>query len=352
MTENQDSILRMAFRFFLKGFCGVAGFGLGVIALGLLFSSLNSKSGSVVSLPVTNSITVLPNADGVRKTLPSAGPVVLQLNIHGVIGVDGLTTAKVRNLLVEADEGELKDRVRALLVSIRSPGGTVTDSEGIYRAILDYKHRHNMPVIAYVDGMAASGGYMIAAAADRIVASDVSLVGSVGVISPPFFNVNDALEKFGVETLTIFAGKHKDDLNPFRPWQPDEGNSFHDIVNSYYTSFVDIVTENRPKLNREKLIAEYGAKVFVAKEASELGYIEGSGYQPSDALKLILADAEITGDDYRVVEMEASHWLSDLFNTKSPLFTGTIQHQLLLGPELEPRLMGQFLYLHRFQTAP
>lgn len=353
MAEEHESILKTSVRFFLRGLCWAAGIGIGLFFALILLIGLIKAVSSGSSLSQTNTLTVLPNAEGERKTLSLEGPVVLQLNVHGVIGVDGLTTSKIRTLLTESREGDLKgDRVKAILLSIRTPGGTVSDSDGIYHAILDYKQRYHVPVVAYVDGMAASGGLMVAAAADRIVASDVSLIGSVGVISPPFFNLNDALEKLGIEALTIFAGKGKDALNPFRQWKPDEGASLHDIMNAYYTSFVDIVTANRPKLSREKLINDYGAKVFTAKEALELGYIDGVGYGPSDALKLVLTDAEMEDKDYRVVELTTGRWFSELFASKSPLFTGKIQHQLLLGQELDPKLMGQFLYLYRFQAAP
>jgi protease-4 len=344
MADERESLLRTSLRSALKGLFWIFGFGIGLVLLIAMLKGVSSQS----SLTQTSSVTVLPNASGERKALGLSGPVVLQLNIHGVIGVDGLTTSKIRTLLMESREGDLVgDRVKAVLLSIRSPGGTVADSDGIYHAILDYKQRYRVPVVAFVDGVAASGGFLIASAADRIVANDVSLIGSVGVISPPFFNVKDATEKLGIESLTIFAGKDKDVLNPFRTWKPDEGASLHEIVNSYYMLFVDTVTADRPKLNREKLINEYGAQVFVANEALANGFIDGVGYGPLDALKLLLEDAQLTGSDYRVVQLSTSRWLSELFDAQSPLLTGRLQHQLLLGPELDARLMGQFLYLFR-----
>lgn len=344
MAEARESLVRMSFRFFLRGLCWVAGAFIAFLLVMILFKSLVGND----ELTQTNSITILPNADGVRKSLGSTGPVVLQVNIHGVIGLDGLTTSKIRTLLVESREDELKDRVKALLLSIRSPGGSAIDSEGIYHAIKDYKARYDVPVIAYVDGIAASGGMMIAAAADRIVASDVSLVGSVGVVTSPFFNVNDAMEKIGVEALTIFAGKDKDDLNPFRPWKADEGESIHAIVLAYYNAFLDIVTSNRPKLSREKLVEDYGAKVFPAKEAATLGFIDEAGYGPSQALQLTLNEAEISDDDnYRVIEMGAKPWMSELLNSKSPWLTGKIQHEINLSSDPAAKLTGQILYLYR-----
>lgn len=350
MSDGRESLFRTVLGSFFRGLFWIVGLGIGlIIVLEMIKGASNASEGSLTQ---TNSITVLPNAQGERKELGSTGPVVLQLNIHGVIGLDGLTSSKIRRLLTESREGLLKDnRVKALLLSIRSPGGTTVDSEGIHHAIVEYKKRYGVPVVAYVDGLAASGGFAIAVAADQIVSSDSSLIGSVGTITPPFFNLSDAMGKVGVGSLTLFAGKDKDAMNPFRPWKPDESNSIQDIVNFYYASFVDLVTRNRPKLSRQKLIDDYGARVFPAKEALEFGYIDAVGFGPTEALNLLLTQAKLENEDYRVVELGTGHWLSSLFDVKSPLFTGKVQHQLLLSQDCPPELMGQFLYLYRCQAA-
>src|SRR5690606_9333623 len=137
-------------------------------------------------------------------------------------GTESFNMNTFRAQLMESREGIFeKSPVVALLLHIQSPGGTVIDADGIYRAIKAYKAQHNIPVYAYVDGLCASGGMYIAAAADKIFASDVSLIGSVGVISPPTFNFTKTMEKLGIEALTLSAGIGKDDLNPFRPWKAD-----------------------------------------------------------------------------------------------------------------------------------
>ena len=95
----------------------------------------------------------------------------------------------VRAQLIDTIDGEInKDQVKGLLLAINSPGGTVDDSDGIYRLVQEYKSRLKIPVYAYVDGMCASGGMYIACAADKVYASDASLVGHVGVILRTIFN--------------------------------------------------------------------------------------------------------------------------------------------------------------------
>lgn len=344
MNQSRESILSASIRAFFVALFALVGLGVALVVLTLILSLVIGES----EITQTYTVKVLPDAEGKREALGWKIPVILQLNIHGVIGTDDLTTAKVYNRLVESREGDLKkDRVKAVLVSINSPGGTVSDADGIYRAINDYKEKYKVPVVAYIDGLGASGGIYVAAAADKIVASDVSIVGSVGVISPPFFNVTDLMEKIGVEALTIFGGKGKDELNPFRPWTKDEGDAIHAIISYYYQFFVDLLTKARPQLNREKLVADYGAKVFPAVEAQEMGFIDSANYSREDAIKLLLAQAKLDGQDYRVVELEGKSWASELFQSRSPLLTGKIQHQLMLGEKFDPNLIGKFLYLYR-----
>ncbi len=175
----------------------------------------------------------------------------------------------------------------------------------------------------------------------------MSLIGSVGVILQPFFNVSPLMEKIGVNALTLYAGTGKDDMNPFRPWKAGEQDNLQHITNDFYDLFVSVVTENRPKLNREKLIKEYGANVFPALQAEEYGYIDEYGLSYNDALKKLAAELGIKDDEYQVVQMESKNWVSQFLSGSSPVFTGTIKHQIQLTSELDTRLMDKFLYLYR-----
>lgn len=162
-----------------------------LVAIGL--SLLNT---STQTEPTNNfTVEVLADADGKRKSL-SSEPVILRINLNGVIGLDGLEQEHIRNLLIESREGLLEnDLVKGVLLYMQTPGGTVMDADGIYRAIKAYKAQYKVPVYAYVDGMCASGGMYISAAADKVLASDVSMIGSIGVIAPSILNVSQLLEK-------------------------------------------------------------------------------------------------------------------------------------------------------------
>jgi signal peptide peptidase SppA len=319
---------------------------LGFIPPLLLFAGLLGKAESEPTSKYT--MEIVSNAQGVRKKMSSDAPVILSLQVHGVIGLNDLTQENVRQLLIESREGSLKDdRVKAILLNIQSPGGTVIDADGIYHAIKSYKETHKTPVYAYVDGLCASGGMYVAAAADKIYASDSSLIGSVGVISPSFLNLSQTIEKIGVKALTLSAGKGKDDLDPLRPWRPGEQDSMQGIINSYYKDFVDILTTNRPELNKQKLVEVYGANIFLAPQAKEYGYVDGNGYTRNQTLQLLLKEIGIEDDYYQVVELSSNNWFSSLFNSQSALFTGRILHDIKWPTEYDSALMGKFLYLYR-----
>lgn len=341
----RESVLYAALRSFCIALFSMVGICLGIIPVILLFSLLSGYNETAPETKYT--VEILPNAENIRKTMSKDAPVILNLDIHGVIGLETLNSQTVRRMLVESREDTLKkDRVKAILLNISTPGGTVTDADGIYRALKDYKEKYKVPIYAYVDGMCASGGMYVASAADKIYASDVSLIGSVGVIISSFLNVSQLMEKIGVNSLTLSAGKGKDDMNPLRPWKPGEQDNFKAIVDYYYDEFVTIVSSNRPKLSKEKLISVYGANVFPAEKAAEYGYIDGHGLSRNDTLKLLLKEIGIEDNYYQVVGMESKTWLHTLFNSQSTLFTGKVSHELLLPGELNSQLTNKYLYLY------
>jgi len=180
-----------------------------------------------------------------------------------------------------------------------------------------------------------------------VYASDVSLVGSVGVLIPALLNVSKLIDTIGVQSLTLSAGIGKDELNPLRPWKPGEQDALQDIVNYYYAQFVDIVTANRPESNKEKLVQEYGAHVFPAAKAHEYGFIDGSGISRNETLKLLLKQLGIENNEYQVVQLESKSWFNSLFSAESPLRTGKVKHQLQLTSELDLSLMNKPLYLYQ-----
>jgi len=346
MEFKQESIFVSGIRSFFKCFAGLFGllFALVCIIVIVILATPPSLS------PKGTDITILPDAKGNHLLLPESTPVILQISIEGVIGADKITGQSFEQILMDSRENFLKnDRVKAILLHINTPGGTVDDADTIYRALLAYKQEFHVPVYAYVNGLCASGGMYIAAAADKIYASPPSIIGSIGVTIGPFFNFSGTMDKIGVESLVVADGKNKDFLNPFRPWKPGEENALKVIAGRLYERFVHIVTEARPALDKEKLINEYGANVFLADEAQKLGYIDVADVNYKVALSDLTHAAQIAeGTPYQVVELTLPHNIFlDFANGKSPLCSGKITHHLELNStQIDSKLQGKFLYLY------
>jgi signal peptide peptidase SppA len=341
----RDSIVRTSIRTFIISLFVIFGLAVGIFIVLAIIGGVKLSENT----PTSNyTLEYLPNADGVRKILSKSAPVILRVNINGVIGVEPLTAPSFREMLVESREDSLKnDRVKAILLYINSPGGTVSDADGIYQALKEYKEQYKVPIIAYVDGLCASGGMYVSAAADEVYASTISLVGSIGVIAPSFVNVSKVMEKIGIEQLTLYAGKGKDEMNPLRPWKPGEQDNLNDMIQYYYHHFVEIMTSSRKNLDAKALVEDYGAKIYPADEGVAKGYINEAGISYRDALNVILKKLSIEDKYYQVVQLDSSNWFTNLFKSHSSLLTGTVKHELVLPYTLDPKLNNQFLYLYK-----
>lgn len=346
MEFTRESIIVAAVRTFCKSFAAIIGISIGII---LCFVALAMFASPDV-YPPKSSMMISPDANGNREMLPSTAPVILKLDITGVIGMRDLITEKVKNSLFDSRDGMLSgNRVKAVLLYINTPGGTVDDADGIYRSLLEYKEKYQVPIYAYVDGMCASGGMYIASAADKVFASPSSVIGSVGVILGPTFNFAGLMDRYGVQSLTITQGKDKDMLNPFRPWVPGEDASLRNITADLYERFVSIVTGARQGLSKQKLVDEYGAQVFISKKAEQLGYIDVADSNYATAVGELAKEAKFAENEpYQVMTIEPSRpFLSDLTDGKLSLLFGKVTHQIQVHPTMDPELGGKFLYLYQ-----
>lgn len=340
---EKDSIFTRSLRSFCLALSATLGifFALFLLIFGvaILFSDADQLSSNV---------KILPDSEGNRKELPSHSPVILTINIVGEIGSDGVTAKKIEELLLKTREKELKNRIKGILLFINSPGGSAIDSDTIYRQLIDYKEKYKTPIYAFVDGMCASGGYYIACAADKIYASESSVVGSVGVLFwPSFINVSKLMERFGVESATLYSGKGKDNMNPLRPWKEGEQKNYTLLVDYFYEVFVDTVAKNRPLLSKEKLVQEYGAAVFPSPQARDLGYIDTVVPLRHVALQELVSVSGIKKEEkYQVIAYETKNWFEKMIEEKFPLLTGKVRHEILppFGIKEEKSLPVRYLF--------
>ncbi len=165
-------------------------------------------------------------------------------------------------------------RYPAVVLDIDSPGGGAAASEALYLAARRLSDKK--PVAAAIRGVGASGGYMIACAANPIFALPTSVVGSIGVIwTAPM--ISEALDRVGVKMRTRAAGEYKDMGSLFRDSTPEEDVKLDALITSIYERFVDIVAEGRPDLSRDQVAELASGEIHTGAEAHELGLIDRLG---------------------------------------------------------------------------
>ncbi len=346
MDTPRESIFSSAMRTFCRMLFGL----LGILIAFVIFSMVYSAFAPSHLAEEKTTMTLLPDAHGNRDILPMSTPAILQIPIHGFIGdPQKLDSDLIQNVLLDSRSGLLgNDRVKGILLHFNTPGGTVVDSENIYTMLNEYKKKYKVPIFGYVDGLCASGGMMISCSADQVFAGPPSLIGSVGVIIGPFFNFFDLMGKIGVQARTISEGLDKDMLNPTRPWKEGEDASIKAVTAFMYQRFLDIVTSARPRLDRTKLVQEYGAQIFDCVTAEKLGYIDHAMATREETLQELVKAANLDPEKpYQVVSLTPKNpWLSELVSGKSPLFTGKIEHTL---DSPLTRIREQPCYLYQYE---
>lgn len=210
---------------------------------------------------------------------------ILLLDLSGVLSEDvpgfSITAppprvpllARVREELRKAEEDE---RVKALIVRINSPGGTITASDILYHELLAFKARKKVPVIAVIMDVGASGGYYAALAADTIVVNPTTITGSIGVVMVTV-NAQGLLEKIGVAPLAIKSGPMKDAASPFRSLTEAERAVFQSIIDEMYGRFVGLIAQSR-KMPEDRVRGFADGRVYTADQALKLGLVDRVGY--------------------------------------------------------------------------
>lgn len=223
--------------------------------------------------------------DKLTSRLPMIGDrgdrtdVVAVVKLHGVITPSPSPLAR-GSINLSAVESALTrafghDRLKAVALQINSPGGAPTQSGLVAERIRQLADKKNVPVIAFCEDVAASGGYWLACAADEIYAHRTSMVGSIGVISGGF-GFTGLLERFGIERRLHTAGANKSRLDPFSPEKPEDVEWLKKMHSQLHELFVDWVKERRgDKLSAEENL--FTGDVWLGNKALELGLIDGVG---------------------------------------------------------------------------
>src|SRR5689334_13829625 len=205
-------------------------------------------------------------------------PVVPVVRLSGVIGFStplrpGITLAGVAKQL---DRAFTHPRGRAVALLINSPGGSAVQSNLVFQRIRALASEKQRPVFAFVEDVAASGGYMIACAADEIVADPSSIVGSIGVIGASF-GFAKLIDKIGVERRIYTAGTNKAMLDPFLPENPDHVARLKAIQQDIHATFIDLVKSRRGVKLNEADPDLFSGEYWAAKKGVELGLVDRIG---------------------------------------------------------------------------
>jgi protease-4 len=199
----------------------------------------------------------------------ATGPTIAIVEVDGLI-MDGEVEHALRQIRQARDD----DRVKAVILRIDSPGGTVSGSDRIWREVGVLKGKK--PIVASLGGMAASGGYYVASAADHVLAEPTTLTGSIGVILE-LPQLDGLMKKLGVEMETIATGDWKDTGSPFRPMTEHERERWRELIDDAYQRFVRVVAQGR-KLPLSEVTPRANGKVYTAQEALRYKLIDEIGY--------------------------------------------------------------------------
>jgi len=205
-------------------------------------------------------------------------PIVPVVRLAGIIGFStplkpGLTLATVARPLERAFNMR---RARAVALVINSPGGSAVQSHMIYRRIRQLAAENARPVIAFAEDVAASGGYMIACAADEIFCDPSSIVGSIGVVGASF-GFTKLMEKLGVDRRLYVAGEHKAMLDPFLPENPEDVERLKALQRDIHQDFIGLVKRSRGARLKGPEKTLFSGEYWTGSKAIELGLADGIG---------------------------------------------------------------------------
>ena len=291
---------------------------LGVVGIAGLFimKSIFSDAG----------LNISSNADrfeekSIGGTSSSSNKIVV-LHISGIITggradspYDSASGGDASSLCRRIKQLEKDTEMKALVLFINTPGGEVVASDKVYHAVMELKKKRNIPVVAWFDTMAASGGYYIGCSADWIVSHELCTTGSIGVVISTY-KYYDLFKKIGLKSEPFTSGKLKDILSGARPTTPEEKQIINEYLMLVYDRFLEVVLKGRKKLTKAKIEnSEIGdARIFLGIQAKKLDLVDQLGYF-DDAVKKAASLAKIK--DYKVVVSRPKISFLSLFGMES-----------------------------------
>ena len=241
-------------------------------------------------------IRAVPSKQDLTETVVASDPGLLVRDKIALVDVDGLIMNRrgeglLRpkenpvSLFVEKFDKAQRDRaVRAVILRINSPGGGVTASDILYQRLLRFRQQRNVPVVAVIEDVGASGGYYVACGADVIMAHPTSLTGSIGVIVQTL-SLAGTMDKLGITARAITSAKFKDMSSPLKPLDPADQEILKEIVDAFHERFVAVVSVGREKLTTEEVRRLADGRIYTGQQALAGGLVDRLGTM-QDAIAL------------------------------------------------------------------
>ncbi|MFV1995032.1 MAG: signal peptide peptidase SppA [Verrucomicrobiales bacterium] len=285
------------------------------------------------------------------------GPKIANIDLEGIItsnrtgGLFETGASMVDRIKEDLSRAVEDESVKAIVLRINSPGGEVTASDTIHRAVSEA--REAKPVVVYMDAMAASGGYYVACAADEIYANETTLTGSIGVIIQTL-SYYDLFGKIGLGAVVFTSGEFKDSLGGARELRPEERDYIQSLVDQMYEKFLGIVAQGREIEEKDLRRGIADGRVFTGAQALEENLVDANGYvEDAYARARELADAP----DAKVVRYRRETGLLAILGSARARLAGVGSKipgrlEIDIAERILPRLEPGMIYLLPSHYAP
>lgn len=243
-----------------------------------------------VFLLMLNSCITIPFSTGIeplteQTMVKGSADKILVININGTIHDSqtkksflGASETNISSRIAEELDKASKDSsIKAIILRIDSPGGSVTTCDILHNLISNHKKMYNQYIVAHMGSIAASGGYYLSVTADKIIAHPTTVTGSIGVVAF-MINMEGLLQKIGIEDQTIKSGAAKTMGSPFKKMNKQERALFQKIIDSMYNRFITVILNGRPDLDKKNLLKIADGRVMIASDALNSGLIDEIGY--------------------------------------------------------------------------
>lgn len=238
--------------------------------------------------PLTFTVGLQPGDEQVESSVVERDPAGRTANRVAIIDISGLIHNVRKTGILSSQDNPVAvlhekleaarqdDNVKAIVLRLNTPGGTVTASDAMYREIQRFRRETEKPIVTIMMDVAASGGYYVACATDHVVAYPTTITASVGVIMQTV-SVKPALDRIGVKAEAITSGPNKDAGSPLSTLDDEQRQVLQSMVDDFYAQFLDVVREARPAMDEDALDEATDGRVMTGRAAYETGLVDELG---------------------------------------------------------------------------